>query len=131
MEIEVTVKNLVSAACLALGLGALGMPAALAHGSATPKHGGIVQTVGDLGFELVSTADGVALYVDDHGKPVAPAGIAGKLTVLNGTQKSEADLVAAGDRLEAKGIKLTKGAKVVAALTTAQKKAVTVRFTVR
>jgi len=127
----VTVKNLVSAACLALGLGALGMPAALAHGSATPKHGGIVQTVGDLGFELVSTADGVALYVDDHGKLVAPAGIAGKLTVLNGTQKSEADLVAASDRLEAKGIKLAPGAKVVAALTTAQKKAVTVRFTVR
>ena len=131
MEIEVTLKNFVCAACLALGLGALGMPAALAHGSATSKHGGISQMAGDLGFELVSTPDGVALYVDDHGKPVAPAGIAGKLTVLNGTQKSEADLVAASDRLEAKGIKLAPGAKVVAALTTAQKKAVTVRFTVR
>jgi hypothetical protein len=131
MEIEVTLKNLVSAACLALGLGALGMPAALAHGGATPNHGGISQMAGDLGFELVSTADGVALYVDDHGKPVAPAGITGKLTVLNGTQKSEADLVAAGDRLEARGIKLAPGAKVVAALTTAQKKAVTVRFTVK
>ncbi len=131
MEIDVTLKILVSAACLALGLGALGMPTALAHGGATPKHGGISQMAGDLGFELVSTADGVALYVDDHGKPVAPAGFTGKLTVLNGTQKSEADLVAAGDRLEAKGIKLAPGAKVVAALTTAQKKAVTVRFTVK
>ena len=85
----------------------------------------------DLGFELVSTADGAAIYVEDHGKPIAPTGMTGKLTVLNGTQKSEADLVAAGDRLEAKGIKLATGAKVVAALTTAQKKAVTVRFTVK
>ena len=124
-------KKLVIATCLAMGLGALDAPVALAHGSATSRHGGISQMAGDLGFELVSTADGVALYVDDQGKLVAPAGIAGKLTVLNGTQKSEADRVAASDRLEAKGIKLAPGAKVVAALTTAQKKAVTVRFTVR
>lgn len=126
-----TLKNLVSTTCLAIGLGALGVTAALAHGGATPQHGGIVQTAGDLGFELVSTADGAALYVDDHGKPVAPAGMTGKLTVLNGTQKSEADLVASGNRLEARGIKLAPGAKVVAALTTAQKKAVTVRFTIK
>lgn len=37
----------------------------------------------------------------------------------------------AGDKLEAKGIKLTAGAKVVAALTTPAKKAITVRFTVK
>jgi hypothetical protein len=131
LEIEVAFKNLVIATCLAMGLGALDAPVALAHGSATSRHGGISQMAGDLGFELVSTADGAALYVEDHGKPVAPTGMTGKLTVLNGTQKSEADLVAAGDRLEAKGIKLAPGAKVVAALTTAQKKAVTVRFTVK
>jgi hypothetical protein len=131
MEIDVTLKNLLSATCLALGLSAMGAPAALAHGGAMPKHGGIAQAAGDLGFELVSTADGAALYVDDHGTPLSPAGMTGRMTVLNGTQKSEADLVAVGDRLEAKGIKLAKGAKVVAALTTAQKKAVTVRFTVK
>ena len=131
LEIEVALKKLVIATCLAMGLGALDAPVALAHGSATSRHGGISQMAGDLGFELVSTADGAALYVEDHGKPVAPAGMTGKLTVLNGTQKSEADLVAAGDRLEAKGVKLAPGAKVVAALTTAQKKAVTVRFTVK
>jgi len=39
--------------------------------------------------------------------------------------------VVAGDRLEAKGVKLAKGAKAVAALTTANKKAITVRFTVK
>lgn len=59
---------------------------------------------------------------------MAPAGLGGKLTVLNGSEKSEAELVAAGDKLEAKGVKL---AKVVVALTTAGKKATTVRFTVK
>jgi hypothetical protein len=62
---------------------------------------------------------------------MAPKGMSGKLTVLNGTEKSEADLAAAGDRLEAKGVKLAAGAKVVAALTTAEKKVITVRFTVK
>ncbi|MCY7286689.1 MAG: hypothetical protein LH624_00150, partial [Cryobacterium sp.] len=61
----------------------------------------------------------------------APTGLSGKLKILNGTEKSEAALTAAGGRLEAQGVKFGPGAKVVAALTTAQKKAITVRFTVK
>jgi hypothetical protein len=114
-----------------LGLSALSFNAAMAHGSAQARHGGVVATASDLGFELVGTPDGAAIYVDDHGKPMAPTGMKGKLTVLNGAEKSEADLVVAGDKLEAKGIKLGKGAKVVAALVTPSAKAITVRFTVR
>ena len=58
--------------------------------------------------------------------------MSGKLTVLNGADKSEADLKpAGGNKLEAKGVKLGKGAKAVAALQTADKKTVTVRFTVK
>ncbi len=53
------------------------------------------------------------------------------LTVLNGAEKSEAELVVAGDKLEAKGLKLAKGAKVVAALVTPAAKSITVRFTVK
>jgi hypothetical protein len=104
---------------------------ALAHGGAKPKHGGVVATASDLGFELVGTPTGAAIYVEDHGKAMAPTGMSGKLTVLNGAEKSEADLVVAGDKLEAKGVKLAAGAKVVAALTTPGKKAITVRFTVK
>jgi hypothetical protein len=122
-------KKLVTSALI--GLAALGLQAAHAHSDAKPKHGGIVQTASELSFELVGTPDGAVLYVEDHGKPVTPAGMAGKLTVLNGAEKSEAALTAAGDKLEAKGITLAKGAKVVAALTTASQKAITVRFTVR
>lgn len=123
-------KKIISA--FILGTSLLVTGAALAHGGAEPKHGGIVQSASDLGFELVPQADGAVLYVDDHGKALPTQGMTGKLTVLNGSQKSEAELKPAGDnKLEAKGVKLEKGARAVAALTTASKKAVTVRFTVK
>jgi hypothetical protein len=114
-----------------LGLSALSFNVAVAHGGAKAKHGGVVATASDLGFELVATPAGAAIYVEDHGKPMAPTGLKGKLTVLNGAEKSEADLVVAGDKLEAKGIKLAAGAKAVAALVTPAAKAITVRFTVK
>ena len=103
----------------------------LAHGGATAKHVGVVATASDLSFELVSSPDGAVIYVEDHGKPMPPTGLKGKLTVLNGAEKSEADLVVTGDKLEAKGLKLAKGAKVVAALVTPAAKAITVRFMVK
>lgn len=118
-------------AAVVLGLSVLSFNAAMAHGGAKPKHGGVVATASDLGFELVGTPAGAAIYIEDHGKPMAPAGMTGKLTVLNGAEKSEAELSVAGDKLEAKGVKLAPGAKVVAALTTPAKKAITVRFTVK
>lgn len=118
-------------AALALGLCSLSFDAAMAHGDNKARHGGVVVTASDLGFELVGTPTGAAIYIDDHGKPMVPTGMSGKLTVLVGTEKLQADLVVAGDRLEARGVKLTPGAKVVAALTTSTRKAITVRFTVR
>ena len=114
-----------------LSLSALSFTVAMAHGGAKAKHGGVVATASDLGFELVGTPDGAVIYVEDHGKPMAPAGMAGKLTVLNGSEKSEAPLAVVGDKLEAKGVKLAAGAKVVAALTSPAKKSITVRFTVK
>ena len=115
-----------------LGAAALSFNAAHAHGDAQSRHGGMVQMASDLSFELVGGPDGATIYVEDHGKPLATAGMAGKLTVLNGAEKTEAELRPAGDnRLEARGVKLAKGSKAVAALTTASKKALTVRFTVK
>ena len=118
-------------AVVVLGLSALSFNVAFAHGGGQAKHGGVVATSSDLSFELVGSPDGAAIYVEDHGKPMAPTGLKGKLTVLNGSDKSEADLLVAGDKLEAKGVKLTKGAEVVAALTTSSAKVITMRFTVR
>jgi hypothetical protein len=120
-------KTFLAAALLAVAC----VNPALAHGGGKPKHGGVVVVASDLAFELVGTTDGAVIYVEDHGKPLAPAGMSGKLTVLSGDKTSEAALAVVGDKLEAKGIQLAKGAKVVAAMTTAQKKTITVRFTVK
>jgi hypothetical protein len=110
----------------------LGGAAAQAHGPAAAKHGGVVQSASDLGFELVGNADGAVLYIEDHGKPLATKGASGKLTVLNGADKAELDLVPSGDNaLQAKGAKLAAGAKAVAAVTLPSGKVVTVRFTVK
>jgi hypothetical protein len=114
-----------------LCLSALSFNAALAHGGGEPKHGGVVQAASELSFELVAKDGNALIYIEDHGRPMATKGLKGKLTVLNGAEKSEADLVDAGDRLEARDIKLASGAKVVAALVASNAKAITVRFTVK
>ncbi|EPD43232.1 MULTISPECIES: hypothetical protein [Delftia] len=107
-------------------------PVAFAHGDAQPQHGGIVSSASELSFELVAAADGAALYVVDHDRPFDTSGMVGKLTVLNGAEKAETVLKSAGgNKLEAQGVKLAKGAKVVAVLQTADKKTVTVRFAVK
>lgn len=122
-------KSLLSAVSIALAT--LGPVAAQAH-EAAPKHGGVVHSVSDLQFELVRQADGAVIYVEDHGKPLPTAGMSGKLTVLNGKETTEAALAPAGEnRLGAKGVKVEKGARAVAVLTTPQKKTVTVRFSVK
>ena len=118
-------------AMLAAGLAALGFNAAQAHGDAKPKHGGIVQTANDISFELVAQADGAVIYIEDHEKAVSVAGAGGKLTVLSGADKAEAELKPAGDKLEAKGIRLSPGSKVVASVITADKKTISVRFSVK
>ncbi|PKO56756.1 MAG: hypothetical protein CVU28_01760, partial [Betaproteobacteria bacterium HGW-Betaproteobacteria-21] len=85
----------------------------------------------DLSFELVPGQEGATIYVEDHGQPLSPTGMSGKLTILNGSEKTEAPLVVAGDKLEAKGVKLNKGSKVMANLKTAEQKSITVRFAVK
>ena len=116
---------------MVLALSVLSINGAMAHGDAKARHGGAVAMASDLGFELVGTPVGAVIYIEDHGKPLAPAGMTGRLTVLKGGETTEAELTVAGDKLEAKGLKLAPGAKVVAALTTPAKKAITVRFTVK
>lgn len=114
-----------------LGMSVFASHMAWGHGEVAARHGGVVAKAADLSFELVPQADGALLYLSDHGKPLAIGGMSGKLTVLNGSDKSEVELKPAGDRFEAKGVKLGKGAKAVAAVTTAAKKTVTVRFIIK
>ena len=113
---------------------ALSLPtAAMAHAEhGQPQFGGVVAEAGEAQFEVVGKDGRLVVHVTNHGSPLDTTGASGKLTVLNGADKSEADLKpAGGNKLGAKGVKLGSGAKVVAALQTAGKKTVTVRFTVK
>lgn len=105
---------------------------ASAHGE-KPKHGGVVQSANDISFELVSKDGNATIYVEDHGKKVSTAGASGKLTVLNGTEKTEVPLEPAGDNTMATrgDAKLAKGAKAIASMTFADKKTANVRFSVK
>lgn len=108
---------------------------AWAHGEA-PKHGGIMQTASDISFELVNQ-DGkegkVTIYIEDHGKAVATAGASGKLTTLNGKEKTEVQLAPSGtNAMTSSGdAKLSAGSKVIASMTLPDKRTVNVRFSVK
>lgn len=123
-------KKLIALAAVAMSVALSGT--VMAHGSKA-KHGGIVQSAGDLSFELVSKDGKTTIYVDDHGKDLPTAGVTGTLTVLKGTQKTEVPLEAAGgNMLVAKGdTVLAKGSKAVAAVRFADKNVVSVRFSVK
>lgn len=105
----------------------------LAHGDTKPQHGGTVQMAEDLGFELVNEAEGLAIYLTDHGKAFAATGVKGKLTLLAGGAKQEAELkpTADGKLLRAAGLKAEAGAKLVAVLNGVHGKAVTVRWSLK
>ena len=96
-----------------------------------PLHGGVVVEVKDVDYELVAQPTTLHLYLRDHGKPVDLAQASAKLTLLVGTDKQEADLKPAGDKLEATGtFKVGAGAKAVAVVTVAGKVS-TVRFVLK
>lgn len=124
------IKQLIHAVVLALS--AVTVNTAFAHGGGKPLHGGIVQVVSDVSFELVVEADGATIYLVDHDEPMDAKGISGKLTVLKGSEKSEVEVKAVGNnKLRATGVKIVSGAKIVAVLDKVEGKTVTVRFTVK
>jgi hypothetical protein len=98
----------------------------------SPKHGGIVVEVKDMDYEIVAKADMMQIYISDHGKSAKLDGAKAKVTLLNGSEKTEVELQPAGDKLEAKGaFKVAKGTKGIALVTLAGKSATTVRFEVK
>lgn len=118
---------------IVLAVAPLTFNTARAHGGTQPEHGGVVQLVGDMSFELVPAADHVELWVEDDGEEVTSADLAAKLTIVDGGAKSEVALTpAGGNKFEAKGVKLGKGAKVTALLTLKDKQSkVAANFTIK
>lgn len=104
-----------------------------AHQGENPQYGGVLAEVKGTQYELVAKPDSITIYIDDHGKKVSTQGATAKVTLLNGSDKTEATLASAGEnKLEAKGsYKVEKGTKVVAVVTLQGKPAQSVRFTVK
>ena len=97
-----------------------------------PAHGGIVAAAKEADYELVARADVLQLYVSDHGKARDLSKASARLTLLSGKEKHEAQLLPAGDKLEARGaFKLAPGTKVVAVVTDGGKTLGTARFTLK
>lgn len=103
------------------------------HDDHQPQHGGVVTEAKGIHYELVASPDSLVIYVDDHGKQVDTKGASGKVTLLNGGEKTEAALTpAGGNKLEAKGsFKVDKGTKAVAVVTLPGKSAQSVRFSMK
>ena len=129
MKLKPLSRSLALVTCLALS-SAAAMAAGKDNHSA--KFGGMVieTKAGDL--EIVAKPDVIQIYVSDHGKPIKLDGSNAKVTLLNGTDKSEVDLSPAGDKLEAKGnFKISKGTKGIAVVTLAGKAPASARFEVK
>ena len=117
---------------IVLAAAALAAGSVWAHGDEKARHGGIVQISGEVKFELVAKADAAEVYLDDHGETIPTGKISGKLTVMSGSNKSEARLEPAGnDKLVAKGVKLVKGDKVIALVTLEDKSTSSARFVIK
>ena len=111
---------------------ALATVPALAGGDHTPKHGGVMVETKAGDMEIVAKPDNLRIYFTDHGKPVKFEGAKAKVTLLNGSEKSQAELTPAGDKMEANGtFKVAKGTKGIAVLTLAGKAPVTARFDIK
>ena len=97
-----------------------------------PKHGGVVVETKAGDMELVAKPDLIVIHVSDHGKPMKLTSAAGKITVFNGNDKTEAPLALSGDKLEAKGsFKVGAGTKVLADVALNGKPSVAARFTLK
>jgi hypothetical protein len=103
-------------------------PVVVAHDE-KPQHGGVVQAVKDVAYELVQRGGEFTIYVDDHGNPVPTAGIVGKLVLVRGSQGTEAELrPAGGNRLVATTVRIDAGGSATAVFTMPSGRAVVVRF---
>ena len=93
-----------------------------------PAHGGVMVEAKDVDVELVAKSDVLAIYLSDHGKPISSESGSAKLTVLNGSDKKEYELLPIGGRFELKGaFSVPKGSKAIAVIKL-KSKVITARF---
>jgi hypothetical protein len=107
-----------------IGIAALLCASALqAHGTAKPQHGGIAIMSGETVFELVVTGNKAEVYVVDDGDDIDSSAFTGQLTVtLAGKVTENALKPAGGNKFEASGVSIAKGAAVVVRIRQADQK---------
>lgn len=125
--------HLIALAALTLGIAATPTAFAAGNHDHSPKHGGVVAEGKAFDAELVAKPDLITVHFSDHGKPMMTKGAKGKITLLTGADKTEVELMPAGDsRMEAKGkFNLSAGTKAVAEITLEGRKPSTVRFAIK
>ncbi len=125
--------NRIRLAALALAAATLSGAALAVTDDHTPQHGGVVVETKDMDFELVAKQGLITLYLREHGKVIDAKGATGKVTVLNGAQKTEATLAhVGGNKIEAKGaFPAGPGTKIVAMVQWPGKKPMNVRFALK
>lgn len=94
-------------------------------------HGGVVNEVKDVDYELVAKPDLMQLHLRDHGKSVDVSKATAKLTILVGTEKQEVELKPVGTRFEAQGAYKIAGGKAIALVSVPGKAPATVRFALK
>ena len=115
---------LASVALLSAGL-------AWAHGEPVAKRGGILAVMDEFDFELVVKADKIDLFTFDENEPVPSEKMSGSLTIINDTDKSKVDLVAAGiNRLRATGVTAASGSCVIAIVSMPDGRSLAVQFAI-
>jgi hypothetical protein len=125
-------NNLQICASLAIAACVAGPVAATGEHDHAPKNGGIVVETKAGDWEIVAKPELLQIFISDHGKPLQLEGAKAKITLLNGAEKSEAELMPAGNKMQAKGsFKVARGSKGIAVLTLAGKPPATARFEVK
>ena len=109
----------------AIGVGTPAFP----HGDAKPQYGGVVQSVGDVSYELAPHERGSVLYVEDHGNPLPTSDYTGILAVMTGTRRVDTALKPIGEnRMLASGVLLVPGMKATAVLRTPSGLSIVIQF---
>ena len=87
------------------------------HGSDEPQHGGIVQVVGDMSFELVNAPEGATVYMVEHGVDVDTSKLTGKIKIKSDPDAEDIVLTPAGGNMLKAGQSLPAGGKVLVIVT--------------
>jgi len=105
---------------------------ALSHGNTKPLHGGVVQLVGEMSFELVTTPDGAELYVFDDGEAIVSQRMTAMLMIdIDGFKSEVVMLPAGGNKFAVKDEKIRPGARIVVMLIAPDQSRTTARFTIK